>query len=102
MERGVIQMSHAEVERLELIGLVSASRLLQRSAAVRLGLSVRQVKRLVSRYRKLGAAGLVSGHGGKVPNNAFAAAFRHSIVELVKEQHADFGPTLARGKLWER
>ncbi len=32
---------------------------------------------------------------------AFAAAFRHSVVELMKEQHADFGPTLASEKLSE-
>ena len=102
MEREVIEMSHAEVDRLELIGMVSARRLLQREAAVRSGLSVRRVKRLVSRYRELGASGLVSGHGGKVPNHAFAAAFRQSVLELVKEQHADSGPTLAGEKLWER
>jgi hypothetical protein len=63
---------------------------------------VRQIKRLVMRYRQQGASGLVSGHRGKRPNNAIAEAVRRQIMDIIREQYADFGPTLACEKLVER
>ena len=74
LSEGVLSM--AEADRAAVIGQVAEKRLRQREAAERLGVSVRQVKRLLSRYRERGAAGLVSGHRGKVSNNALEAAVR--------------------------
>ena len=99
MSEGVLSMS--EADRAVVIGQVAEKRLRQREAAERLGVSVRQVKRLVARYRERGPAGLVSGHRGKVSNNALAAAVRGAAMELVRERYADFGPTFAREKLVE-
>ncbi|MDE0270078.1 MAG: helix-turn-helix domain-containing protein [Gammaproteobacteria bacterium] len=73
----------------------------QREAAVRLGLGVRQVKRLVARYRERGAAGLASGRRGRRPNNAIDASVRRAAVDLVRERYPDFGPTFACEKLVE-
>ena len=70
-------------------------------AAERLGIGVRQIKRLARRYRERGAAGLVSGHRGKRPNNAIDAAVRREVVDLVRKRYRDFGPTFAREKLVE-
>ena len=70
------KLSMAEADRAVVIGQVAEKRLRQREAADRLGLSVRQVKRLLARYRERGPAGLVSGHRGKVANNAMAGAVR--------------------------
>ena len=47
-----------------------AGKLYQREAARRIDLTIRQVKRLVRRYRQQGAAGLASDHRGKRANNA--------------------------------
>lgn len=44
-----------EVDRLEVIQEVVGKRLRQREAGERMGICVRQVKRLVRRYRELGA-----------------------------------------------
>ena len=51
---GVLEMSAKERERLRAIEAIKERRLTQQTAAVRLGLSVRQVKRLcrVSRSRR--------------------------------------------------
>lgn len=95
-------MSHKEVDRLELIQAVASKHLRQAEAAQRLGLSVRQVKRLVRRYREHGATGLLSGHRGRRPNNAIAEAVRQEVLALVKTHYTDFGPTLACEKLAER
>ena len=49
IRKGLLSMK--EADRVYVIGQVTERRLGQRQAAERLGLSVRQVKRLVARYR---------------------------------------------------
>ena len=90
-----------EVDRLGVIREVAGKRLRQREAGERMGLSVRQVKRLLRRYRELGARGLISGHRGRKANNAIAPEVRAEILGVVRERYWDFGPTLAHEKLTE-
>ncbi len=97
-----ITMSQRELDRVGVIRQVVEKQLRQRDAARQLGLSVRQIKRLVQRYRAEGAAGLVSRHRGKRPNNRIADALRRKVLDLVRSRYADFGPTLACEKLVER
>ena len=80
---------------------MAEKRLRQRGAAERLGLSVRQVRRLLARYRERGPSGLVSGRRGKPSNNAIAEAARREAMELARERYTDFGPAFAREKLVE-
>ena len=94
-------MSGKEVDRVGVVRQVMAKRLLQREAALQLGMSVRQVKRLVRRYRDDGASGLASRRRGRVPNNAIEAGVRREIMDWVRKRYADFGPTLACEKLSE-
>ena len=94
-------MSVEEADRAAVIRDVLEKRLRQREAAERLGIGVRQVKRLVKRYRKRGVAGLSSGRRGRRPNNAIADGVRRQVMDLVGERYADFGPTFAREKLVE-
>ena len=101
MTAGEVLLSMREADRAGVVREVVEKRLKQREAALRLGLSVRQVKRLARRYRDLGAAGLASGHRDKRSNNAIDAAVRREVLELVRERYRDFGPTFAREKLAE-
>ena len=94
-------MSAREVDRLGVVRKVVAKRLLQREAAVQLGLSVRQVKRLVRRYRDDGPGGLVSRRRGRRPNNVIGADVRREVMDWVRRLYSDFGPTLAGEKLTE-
>jgi len=94
-------MSQRELDRAGVIRQVVEKRLRQKEAARQLGLSVRQIKRLVQRYRAEGAAGLVSRHRGRHPNNRIAEGVRREILDLVRSRYADFGPTLACEKLAE-
>ena len=89
----------SEVDRVAVVAQVAERRLSQREAAERLGLGVRQVKRLVARYRERGAEGLASGHRGRRSNNAIDASVRRAVMELVRERYRDFGPTFACEKL---
>ena len=84
----------AEVDRLGVIKKVVEKRLRQRQAAKQLGVGVRQVKRLVKRYRKQGALGLVSRRRGRSPNNTISADRRQEMLDLIHTRYADFGPTL--------
>ena len=74
----------------------------KRDAARRLGLGVRQVKRLLRRFRESGAAGLASRERGVSANRKLPAALRAEALALVGERYADFGPTLAAETLTER
>jgi len=79
---GMIEMSRKEIDRLGVIQQVVNKQLAQKAAAEQLGLSVRQVKRLVQRYRAEGATGLISRRRGQRPNNAIAAAVRREVMAL--------------------
>jgi len=88
-------MSLKERDRLQIIEAVREKRLKQRTVAERLGLSVRQVKRLVQAHRTQGVMGLLSKRRGQPNRRRIAEAERDRVVVLVRERYADFGPTLA-------
>ena len=96
-----ITMSQKEADRLQVVQEVLDRRLSQAAAARQLRLSVRQVKRLVRRYREAGVAGLVSRRRGKRANNAIAPALREEVLALIRERYPDFAPTFAHEKLTE-
>ncbi len=99
MPKETITLSMRELDRVSVIEAVVDKRLRQRQAAQQLGLSVRQIKRLVRRYRVAGPQGLVSGHRGKIPGNTKAPSVRQTVLTLVRQHYGDFGPTLASEKL---
>src|SRR5271165_6108883 len=88
-------MSGGERERSHVVRLVIAKRLSQRAASERLGICVRQVKRLVRAYRWQGDAGLVSKQRGRVSLRRLRASVRERIEGLLRGKYAGFGPTLA-------
>ena len=94
-------LSMRESDRAGVIGQVVKKRLGQREAAERLGVGVRQIKRLARRYRERGAAGLVSGHRGKRPNNAIDAGVRREVVDLVRKRYGISGRR-SRARSWSR
>lgn len=98
-KEGVLQMSHKELDRLGVIEKTAARELTQSQAAARLGLSVRQIKRLVRRFRQAGPEGLVSCRRGQASPRRIERAVRERFVDLVAERYGDFGPTLAHEKL---
>ncbi len=97
----VLTMSQEEIDRLEVITQVADRRLSQRQAADILGLGTRQVQRLVSNYRRDGAAGLLSRRRGAPSNRQYPRSLREHVVALLRTYYADFGPTLACEKLLE-
>ncbi|MFO1204151.1 MAG: helix-turn-helix domain-containing protein [Burkholderiales bacterium] len=73
-------MSAKERDRLRVIEAVRERRLRQGEAAARLGLSVRQVKRLVRAHRAAGAVGLVSKRRGRPSPRRIEEAERVQVL----------------------
>ncbi len=94
-------MSASDRERAYLVRQTLEKRLGQRAAADRLGIGVRQFKRLVRSWKQQGDAGVVSRQRGRPSNNRLAADCHRRIAELLKDKYPDFGPTLAAEKLLE-
>jgi transposase len=92
---GDMRLSKKKLLRLEVVQAVIGSRLTQAEAAVRLRLSIRQVKRLCRNYRQAGGAGLVSKRRGKGSNHRIGEAERARVIGLLKARYEGFGPTLA-------
>ena len=94
-------MSKEELSRLEVMERLQARQMGQRTAAEVLGVSVRQVKRLLSAYRREGAAGLVSRQRGKPSHHQLEPGRVQAVIDLLTGRYAGFGPTLAHEKLVE-
>ena len=94
-------MSASERERAHVVRLSLEGRLSQREGSERLGVSVRQFKRLVCLFRDAGDGGLVSRQRGRRAPNALTGAVLDRISELLKGKYQGFGPTLAAEKLLE-
>jgi len=101
MSEGTIEMTKKGLHRLRAVEAVVDGRLRQGEAAQQLGLTARQVKRLVASYRRDGAAGLVSRRVGRPSNRRLKETLREEIRALLLERYPDFGPTLACEKLRE-
>ena len=92
---GELTMNRKERDRLKVVEAVREKRLKQGEAAKQLGLSVRQVKRLVRVHREDGAAGLASKRRGQPGNRRIDDAERTEVMACVGSHYTDFGPTLA-------
>lgn len=97
----LLTMSEKELGRMEVIQRVEEKRLVQKEAAEILGVSERQIRRLIRRYRQGGASGLVSQRRGKASNHQIRAEVKQRGVDLLRGKYRGFGPTLACEKLVE-
>ncbi len=101
MPEETIALTQRALHRLKVVEAVTDRRLTQTEAGGQLGITVRQVKRLVAAYRAEGAAGLVSQRLGQPSNRRLKESLREAIRALLMERYPDFGPTLAQEKLYE-
>jgi transposase len=99
MVGGVRTMSGLERERAFLVRQTIEGRLSQREASERLGIGVRQLKRLVHAWRAEGDTGLVSRQRGRASHRRMADDLRTRISGLLREKYAGFGAPLAAEKL---
>lgn len=97
-----IAMTQEELLRKTILERAIDKRITQKEGAEKLKISERHFRRILSRYRKQGDQGLVSGHRGKRGNRRLATETRKHISEFInKPIYKDFGPTLLAEKLLE-
>jgi len=95
----VLSMSDGELRRLEVLRDVDRGGLPVGAAAQLLERSKRQVWRLLKAFRAEGAPGLISKKRGRPSNRKTSEAIRSAVLWIVRQNYADFGPTLAAEKL---
>lgn len=98
-----ISMSAKDLSRLEVLKEVTAGRLRQVKGAERIGVSPRQLRRLLRSFRTEGVKGVVSKKVGAPGNRRLAQEKRDQVLAFFQEpDHHDFGPTLAHEYLTEK
>ena len=90
--REAITLDLRAQRRLLVLTHVLAGELDDHAAAAVLELSVRQLRRLVERYRTAGAAAVIHGNRGRCPVNRVDEASRAQIVALATTTYAGFNP----------
>lgn len=99
--KDIIKMSQEELKRINVIHQAIDKGLTQVEAAGILGLSDRQVRRIIKRVIEEGDRGIVHRSRGKPSHNMIPDKIKTRVLELYEERYAGFGPTLATEKLLE-
>lgn len=92
-------LSSKELERAAVLQRVLNKTITQKQAGRSLGITTRQLRRLLATYRSKGSAGLANKSRGKPSNRQLPQTTKDRAIELVKAKYPDFGPTLASEKL---
>lgn len=61
----------------------------KKRAAIKLGITVRQVNRLIQTYKTQGKVGFVHGNRGRLPKNTISQEIKDQIIELYKTKYYD-------------
>jgi len=95
-----IEMNNKELLRKSAIEGVLERRVSQKEVAARLGISERQLRRILQRYRLEGVTGLVSRKRGVPSNRKMEAAIREIVDNFINDPLVKgFGPTLMAEKV---
>ena len=85
-----VTLNHREQARLPVLNTVLEYQLPTAQAAEVLGISERQVRRVLAACRREGAVALVHGNRGRKPRNALPEDIAAAVVVLASEKYAGF------------
>ena len=97
-----VTLNQREQARLQVLNSVMEYQLPRAHAAELLGISERQVRRVLAAYRRDGAAALVHGNRGRKPRNAVPEDVAAATVILASEKYAGFNHSHLTEVLAER
>jgi DNA-binding Lrp family transcriptional regulator len=100
-EKDMITMSRRETKRLHIIHQALDKRITQKTAAELVGLSSRQLRRVLKRVREEGDDGIIHRSRGKASNRRIPQKVKDNVLKLYRKQYSDFGPTFASEKLFD-
>src|SRR5687768_11092091 len=90
MDEERITLTKREQQRAMVLTQVVAGAWTVTEAAGMLGLSARQVRRLLRGYEARGPVALVHGNRGRRPAHALPTAVREQVVGLARDKYAGF------------
>ena len=85
-----VTMNNKEIKRISVMQRMEDQKITGREASQHLGVTIRQVRRLIARYREQGAEGLIHGNRGRPAHNRIEAEVRLKIQGLAEEAYADY------------
>ena len=97
-----VTLNQREQARLQVLNSVMEYQLPRAQAAEVLGISERQVRRLLAAYRRDGAAALVHGNRGRKPRNSVPEDVAATTVILASEKYVGFNHSHLTEVLAER
>ncbi|MBU1153252.1 helix-turn-helix domain-containing protein, partial [bacterium] len=92
MKEKDIVMRVKEVKRLRVIEEATSKQMTQRKAASILGLSERQVRRMVKKVAREGPIGIIHCSRNKPSNRKIPEQLKEKVVSLYQKTYSDFGP----------
>ncbi|MGH7205904.1 MAG: helix-turn-helix domain-containing protein, partial [Nitrospiraceae bacterium] len=95
-------MRGKELRQVPVIRHAMEQTITQVKAGALLGLTARQIGRIMTRVRHEGEAGLAHRGRGQPSNRRIAEPIKAKILRLYATRYGDFGPTLAAEKVAER
>jgi transposase len=101
MREDIITLSKKELERLPVIHKAMEKRIKQVEAAKMLGITDRQVRRIIIKVRKGGDQAVAHGNRGRESPRKIPEEREKKIISIVEKRYYDFGPTFAAEKLLE-
>ena len=92
--KGVLTLSSKEIDRLMLLSQIEQEKISVLEAADLLGLSQRQVYRILKRVKAEGSKGIIHRLRGRRSNRGYPEGLKEEIIKIYKKQYSDYGPTL--------
>lgn len=86
----MVELNAKEQRRLQVLNRVEKGQITAGEAGGLLGLSVRQIRRLLAAYRREGAAGLEHGNRGHVSPRRLPEAVAAEILRLARTEYRDY------------
>lgn len=100
-EKDMIRMSKRESKRLHIIHQALDAKITQVEGAELIGISDRQIRRMIRRIREEGDEGICHRLRGKVSNHRISRKVKERALKLFKEAYHDFNLAHATEKLAE-
>lgn len=97
----LLTITQKDMDKYEVIQKTINGGWINKKAAVKLNLSVRQIQRLKKEVRGNGIFGIIHKNRGEKSNRKIDQVIEEKIVSLINNRYPDFGPTLATEKLVE-
>lgn len=94
-------MTEQDRKRLSLIRGYEDGKYTQAEVTEILGLSTRQIRRIISRYKNYGDQGIIHKARGKPSNHTSNQQFKDRVIERYQQRYHGFGPSFAAEKLAE-